>query len=176
MLLEIRNFTQNKIDESFLRRAAQAALKTVFYNFKKGKEKDEKMEISLAVVGDGRMRKLNKMYRGKNRVTDVLSFADKSVLLYLEKAFHASVRKEETTKPEDFIKAPDGALRLGEIIICYPQAKKQAKLAGHSLKKEMTVLLVHGIIHLLGYDHEKGDLEAEEMENLEKKTLKKVGI
>jgi len=161
-MLEIHNFTQNEIDEEFLKRVAKSALKTAGIK--------DRAEISLAIVGDGRMRKLNKMYRGKNRVTDVLSFDNRSVIPYLNKAFPRLKR----ATGEKFIEPPSGIKRLGEIIICYPQAKKQAKRLKHSLEKELTVLLIHGILHLLGYDHEKSESEASKMEEMEKKILKEI--
>ncbi|MFH1671671.1 MAG: rRNA maturation RNase YbeY [Candidatus Portnoybacteria bacterium] len=161
-MLEIHNFTQNEISEKFFRRIAEIVLETV-------KLKD-KAEISLAVVGDGRMRKLNKIYRGKNRVTDVLSFGDKKVIPYLAKGFSHLKKGEDS----GFIEPPDNISRLGEVVLCYPQAKKQAKRLGHSLEKELTTLLIHGILHLLGYKHEKDEKEAERMEEMEKGILMKI--
>ena len=160
MILEIHNFTQNEIDEKMFQRAAETVLKTVGLK--------NKTEISLAIVGDGRMRKLNKMYRGRNRVTDVLAFANKSVIPYLAKAF-PRLKKGENVK---FIEPPDGVKRLGEVIICYSRAKKQAKRLEHSLEKELTILLIHGILHLLGYQDEKGEKEAREMKEMENKILR----
>jgi len=159
-MLEIHNFTQNEIDEKAFQRVAEAVLKTVGVK--------DKTEISLAVVGDGRMRKLNKMYRGKNRATDVLAFGNKSVLPYLAKSFPRLKKKQEV----EFVEPPDGVKRLGEVIICYPRAKKQAKRLGHSLEKELTILLIHGILHLLDYDHEAGEQKAEVMKAMEEKILK----
>lgn len=160
MVLEIHNFTQNEIDERAFQRVAAIVLKTVGIK--------DKTEISLAVVGDSRMRKLNKLYRGKNRVTDVLAFGNRSVLPYLAKSFPRLKKKQAV----EFIEPPDGVKRLGEVIICYPRAKKQAKRLGHTLKKELTVLLIHGILHLLGYDHETGGQKAEEMRKMEERILK----
>ncbi len=160
-MLEIRNFTQNKINEKIFRETVRTVLDEV--------EVQNSAEISLAIVGDSRMRKLNKMYRGSNRVTDVLSFGDKSVFPYLIKAFSPKEKKEK------FVEAPDGINRLGEIIICYPRAKKQARKSGHSLEKELIILLIHGTLHLLGYDHEKGLKEKEQMEEMEDKIFKKIG-
>lgn len=155
-MLEICNFTTNEIDEKFLEETTEAVFRVVNKKDFPKLEKWGKIEISLAIVGNARMRKLNKMYRGKNRVTDVLSFGDKSVFEYLSKAFK-----------DKFVEIPDKTERLGEIIICYPRAKKQAKEKGHSLKKEVTILLIHGILHLLGFDHEK-------METVESKILLKI--
>ena len=170
-MLEIHNFTQNEIDEKFFQKIAEKALKIV--------DVKNNVEISLAIVGDGRIRKLNKMYRGKNRVTDVLSFSFKpasptggSVLPYLAKAFPRLKRGQDL----EFIQSPDGVKRLGEIILCYSRAKKQAQRANHSLEKELTILLIHGILHLLDYDHEKGEQKAEEMKKLEKEILEKIKI
>ena len=156
-MLEIRNFTQNEIDEKFFRKVAEVVLKTLGIK--------NQIEISLAIVGSGRMRRLNKIYRKKNRVTDVLSFGDKNILKYLAKSFPRP-KKEEEIK---FVEPPDKIKRLGEIVICYPEAKKQAKRTGHSLEKELAILLIHGILHLAGYDHEKDGKEAEEMKEMEEK-------
>ncbi len=162
MTLEIHNFTQNKINEKFFQKVAETVLKIVGLK--------DKIEISLAIVGDGRMRKLNKMYRGRNRVTDVLAFANKSVIPYLAKAFP----RLKKGKDIEFIEPPDNVKRLGEVIICYPRAKKQAKRLKHSLGKELTILLIHGILHLLGYEDEKSEKQAKEMREMENKILKKV--
>jgi len=161
-MLEIRNFTQNEIDEKFLKKIVKVALNEI-------NVKDE-VEISLAIVGDGRIRKLNKMYRGKNRVTDVLSFENRSVIPYLAKAFP----RLKKNKNIEFVDPPDNVKRLGEIILCYPQAKKQARRLNHSLEKELTILLIHGMLHLLGYDHEDNTEKAKDMENMENIILEKI--
>jgi len=163
-MLEVHNFTQNEIDEKFFDKVTKTVLDTVGVK--------DRVEISLAIVGDGRMRKLNKIYRGKNRVTDVLSFGNKSVLKYLSKAFP----RLEKGKEIEFVEAPDGVKKLGEVILCYPQAKKQARRANHSLELELTILLIHGVLHLLEYDHEKDEKQAEEMKEIEDKILKTVNI
>jgi probable rRNA maturation factor len=100
-------------------------------------------EISIAIVGDQEMKKLNKQYRGKNNVTDVLSFT------------------YQTQNTKDKIPLE------GEIIICYPQAARQAKEDGHNVKEEIKLLLVHGLLHLCGYEHEKSERRAKEMEKIQ---------
>lgn len=100
-----------------------------------------KAEISLALVDESASRRLNLAYRGLNRATDVLSF------VYAQ---------------ENFLD--------GEIIICSPVAVRQAQSLGHSVRQELLRLLVHGLLHLAGYDHEK-KLDAEAMEKLELKLL-----
>jgi len=105
------------------------------------------VEISLVITGEKRIRSLNKKYRKINKITDVLSFGN-----------------------EGFVGLPNKIIYLGEIFICYPQAVKQAKQKKHSVKKEMAILLIHGMLHLLGYDHQ-GDYEDSEMKVLEEKIL-----
>lgn len=163
-MLEIHNFTQNEINGKLLERVAEACLEEIGA---KGK-----VEISLAIVGEGRMRKLNKLYRGKNRATDVLSFDNKSVLPYLRRAFP----RIKGSFRDEFVEAPDNVRRLGEVVICYPRAKKQARQAEHSLEKELVILLIHGTLHLLGCDHEKGEKSAREMKEMEEKIIKKLSL
>ncbi|MDX9893407.1 MAG: rRNA maturation RNase YbeY [Patescibacteria group bacterium] len=107
------------------------------------------LEISVGIVGETRMRVLNKHYRRQNKVTDVLSFGERDV----------------AGDFRDF----DGY--LGEIIICYPQALRQAHKASRPVIKEIEWLLVHGCLHLLGYDHQTDRQEAA-MRELEQKITK----
>ena len=108
-------------------------------------------ELSLGIVGDATMKKLNGIYRGKHQVTDVLSFTDDG-------------RANPTTQHDGL---------LGEIIICYPQAARQAKRLRHSTTTEIRLLLTHGFLHLLGYDHERSKKDAAHMRRLEEKILGK---
>lgn len=115
---------------------------------------DSEVELSLLITGDETVRDLNHRYRGINDTTDVLSFA----------------LTEGDPDIPPFIIPPDGIIHLGEVIISCPQAVMQAKSAGHDIDTEMSLLIVHGILHLLGYDHDKPDREIE-MRGLEKKIL-----
>jgi probable rRNA maturation factor len=98
----------------------------------------ENVEISVLLVDNDEIRKLNKEWRGKDKPTDVLSFPI----------------DEET---------PYGCKLLGDIVISVPYAKEHAKEFGNTFQEEMVRLLAHGILHLLGYDHEKSKEEAEIM-------------
>ena len=69
-----------------------------------------------------------------------------------------------------FIHPPDGVRHLGEVLISYPQAVAQAKEQGHSPERELALLVIHGILHLLGYDHEEPEQE-EKMKQKEKELL-----
>lgn len=115
---------------------------------------DSEVELSLLITGDETVRDLNHRYRGINDTTDVLSFA----------------LTEGDPDIPPFIIPPDGIIHLGEVIISCPRAIMQAKNAGHDIDTEMSLLIVHGILHLLGYDHDKPDREIE-MRGLEKKIL-----
>lgn len=105
--------------------------------------------IELILVGDGAIAELNREYRKKNKPTDVISFA------YLE------VTKYEKER---------GNVIVGDIFISVDTAKRQAKEKKYSLKKEMEILFVHGILHCFGFDH-KNDKQEAEMEGWAKKVL-----
>jgi probable rRNA maturation factor len=97
-------------------------------------------EVGCVITDDVIMHKLNKFYRGVDRTTDVLSFA-------------FSEMANEVDSPV-FPSVPGEGQNLGEIIISYPQATKQAPDHRNSIEEELLLLIVHGILHLLGYDHE----------------------
>jgi len=103
------------------------------------------LTISVVLIGNKKMKEINFKYRGKRSTTDVLSFP------YLE----ANNNLKE--------------LYLGEILIDPLQAKIQAKNYGVSLWQEITRLLIHGILHLIGYDHEVSANEAKKMRRVEEK-------
>ncbi len=109
------------------------------------------MEVSVYITDDETIKELNGAYRGKYRSTDVLSFP--------------------------FGEKLNDTYLLGEIVISVETAERQAKDMGHSLEEEIKRLLVHGFIHLLGYDHEKGKEEREfrEMEERILSGLSSVG-
>lgn len=114
------------------------------------------VEVSLLVIGDDEVRRLNRDYRGKDRTTDVLSFGMTG------------------GSGDGFIAPPDGVRHLGEVVISYPQAERQAFSAGHSIRAEVALLLVHGVLHLLGYDHEN-TADRRRMWRRQKAVLAKLG-
>jgi probable rRNA maturation factor len=121
------------------------------------------IEMSLLITGQARIQELNKEYRGKDQPTDVLSF---------------SLVEQKDGESEAFIGPPDGLIHLGEVIISYPQTVLQAQESGHGIKKEIAILIIHGVLHILGYDHEKKELapamkarEKEILEHLEKEIV-----
>lgn len=102
-------------------------------------------ELSVRLCGDAAIHALNLAWRGKDKATDVLSF-------------------EQGARPGM------GAVHVGDIVISLPTAARQAAERGHSLAAEVRVLVVHGVCHLIGHDHED-DAEAEVMEALERAIL-----
>jgi probable rRNA maturation factor len=102
-------------------------------------------EVSLVFTDSETVKQLNRDYRGVDEPTDVLAF------YMLSKKIADS----------SFALPPDGVTRLGEVIISYPQAVAQAKEQGHSHERELALLVVHGILHLLGYNHEEPEEERE---------------
>jgi len=103
------------------------------------------MELSLSVVGDSEIRALNSQWRGKDYATDVLSFPQ------------------------------DDDLLLGDLVISLETASSQAFERSHTLRDELRILMVHGLLHLFGYDHEIGDDASKEMSEAEKRLMSKLG-
>ena len=99
-------------------------------------------EMGLVIATEERIRELNRDYLGRDEPTDVIAFS--------------LLPEEGGSSP--FVTPPDGVLHLGEVIISYPQAVIQAEEHGHSVEREITILIIHGILHLLGYEDEKLEL------------------
>lgn len=112
-----------------------------------------KLNFSLVFVDSRIMRKWNRIYRGRDRSTDVLSFSQSDA--------------------EEIMPAEKND--LGEILICYPVAKKQAHDYGFALDFELVRLLIHGLAHLAGYDHEGvSKAKAEQMSQFENRVMEKI--
>ncbi len=106
-------------------------------------------DVSLSFIGDASMRRLNRQYRRKDATTDVLAFPMREV-------------------------AGPNPLLLGDVVISLPQAARQARERGLPLPHELATLLIHGILHLLGYDHERNVREAQRMRRKERAVLRAV--
>ena len=118
---------------------------------------EDDAEVSVTVVDNGEIRELNLEHRGKDSVTDVLSFP----------------------MGEDgiFDVNPDtNRIMLGDIVISAPKAKEQANEYGHSFMRELCFLATHSMFHLLGYDHEVSSEEEKIMFDKQSRVLKKLGI
>lgn len=102
-------------------------------------------EVTLVVAGDDLLQQLNRDYRGIDAPTDVLSFA----------------AQEDAEGETLFVSAPEAANYLGDVIISFPTAQRQAAAVGQSVADELSLLAVHGVLHLLGYDHASAEEEAD---------------
>ncbi len=105
---------------------------------------DPRTELGLVIASQERIRQLNLSYLGKDEPTDVLAF---------------SLLAESGGDRAPFVAPPDGIQHLGEVIVSYPQAVIQAAEHHHSVKREVAILIIHGGLHLLGYDHDKPEPE-----------------
>ncbi|MDP2952357.1 MAG: rRNA maturation RNase YbeY [Chloroflexota bacterium] len=135
------------LDEGWLREVIAATLDT--------QDLPGPVELGLTVTDDAAVQELNRTYRGLDETTDVLSFA--------------------LQEGEPFVAAPDGLRHLGEVAISYAQAARQAEEEGHPPEQEVALLVAHGVLHLLGYDHQE-EKEAREMRALEKRILNQKGL
>ena len=115
-------------------------------------------EVSITLTDDARIHELNRQYRGVDRPTDVLSFAF-----------------SESEEPKIDYGDEEHVDQLGDIVVSVERAWEQANEYGHSFKREMIFLIVHGMLHLLGYDHIDED-ERREMETEQKFLMSELGI
>jgi rRNA maturation RNase YbeY len=114
------------------------------------------------------MRRLNRLYRGKDRPTDVLAFPIWTPTR--AKGSGTIGAQRPTGRSDQWFLTPYRL--LGDVVVSVPAAARQARARRHPLSVEMTVLLIHGVLHLLGYDHERGEQEARRMSRQEQKILK----
>ncbi len=128
-VIEVNNLTAARVKKDSLKKIAAKVLKG---------EKKRIAELSIALVGQKLIKKLNKKYRRKNKATDVLSFSGE----------------------------------LNEIVICPKEVRKNAKRFNSTFKKELARVLIHGVLHLLGYDHEATKKEASKMAKKQESYLK----
>lgn len=114
------------------------------------------VEVEVVLAGAETVRELNRLYRGRDEETDVLSFAEADVA--------AAFVSPEGAPPS-----------LGEVVVCLPVAEARAAAAGRPVAGEVAHLLTHGLLHLLGYDHEAGEIEAARMQEREDELLSALG-
>ncbi len=107
-------------------------------------------EVSIWITDEAELHALNRTYRGVDRSTDVLSFGE--------------------DKSTTFVSAPGQPHHLGDLAVSYPHVVRQAEEYGHSRRRELSYLVTHGLLHLLGYDHERPE-DAEVMRRREEELL-----
>ena len=145
-------------DISWLRKVASLTLDSAIPG--------QECQLSLVIADDGTLRRLNRDYRGLDEVTDVLSFSPVHQGHWEGEGEPPSRSDDELT----FVLPPEEPRHLGEVIISFPQAQRQAAAEASGLQKELALLVTHGVLHLLGFDHvaplEEADMRAREEEIL----------
>ena len=136
------------VGSAWLKRVASAALEAV--------DPGGAVGVSVVVADDAALRELNRRFRGLDEVTDVLSFG-------------AHGEGEDAPEGPAFPAAP-GEESIGEVVASLPQAERQARERGASTEQELALLVVHGVLHLWGYEHAAED-EAEVMQAMERAVL-----
>ena len=131
--IQIDTRFRKRADPRWLRTAARAVLQQTAAT--KG------VEISIRVTDDAELRKLNRTYRGLDKPTDVLSFGDEG---WRDGARATDQPTHDSAEPE----------YLGDIVISIEKCEKQAHKANHPVEHELALLVVHGVLHLLGHDHD----------------------
>ena len=122
--------------------------------------------VSVVIADDESVADLNHAHRGLDETTDVLSFSNRHSGQY----YGEDDGLGRASDGSDFVLPPGHDTDLGEVIVSYPQVTRQARQAGHTVQKELAIMLAHGILHLLGYDHERED-EAAEMFSLQDRAI-----
>lgn len=145
MVVEIKNSTSVKIDFCLARKTVESVLR----------KENKNGKVSLVFLPLNEMKALNKKFLDRKSVTDVLSFSEKDNRL---KAVFGKNWEEKGN--------------LGEIIVCPEKVRENSKIFFHSFKEELKKILIHGTLHLLGYNHEKYGSEAQKMERKEEKYIK----
>lgn len=130
--IEFNNLAKAPLKKGFFAAVAGNIFQEPDWNFLEKKN----IIISVAVVGEGEMRRLNNQYRHKDSVTDVLSFA-------------------EFEKTANIKEVKDKEIYLGELTLCHEDIKKYARAEKKDLKKELAAVCAHGVLHLLGLRHGK---------------------
>lgn len=147
MEIEIFNETEEELNNDL------KELKELLSDFCK-REKLDNVMFNIIIVDEEKIHEINKSYRGIDRPTDVISFA---------------------LEDDHIMKEPTDIRILGDIYICIQKVYSQAKEYGHSFKRELTFLAVHGLLHLLGYDH-MDKIDEEKMFSKQEEVLKYYGI
>ena len=127
-------------------------------------------QVSLLLTGDETVRELNRHYRGLDQTTDVLSFS-------LIHQGHWEGEDGPYIGPDevwpDFMLPPNELPPLGEVIVSYPQTRRQAEGLGRAINEELALLVVHGVLHLVGHDHAEPE-ETAQMQALERAALERI--
>ena len=149
-----------QIDERFAHAADARLIERAVAATLAGESVEGPVEVSVLVTDDSALHALNRDYRGVDAPTDVLSFA----------------AEEGDAAGPAFVLPPDAPRYLGDIAISYERVSAQADEYGHSRERELAYLTAHGVLHLLGYDHERGADDAAAMRAREEAAMERLGL
>ena len=141
------NFNKNRVDKNLISNVTKCFDKAVDYL----KIPCKDLEVNIAIVGTKKIKEINSQFRGVDKVTDVISFP-----FLLQEGVTGDQEIAESLTKEKFINDinPDtGNIVLGDLYICFDKVKKQAIEYGTGIEREFTYLSLHGLLHLLGFDH-----------------------
>ena len=142
-----------------MQQAAEEAFRTEFEGETELESLDNEPEVGVTIVDDNTIRELNCEYRGKDSVTDVLSFP--------QFEGHDDLLAD--------LQNDEASTLAGDVVICYEQAERQADEYGTGITREMLYLFTHSVMHLLGYDHMEEDEKAV-MRKREEEVLTAIGV
>lgn len=133
----VRRKSGAKPDRRRIRAVCEAALR--------GEGVSGPVVLTVTLVDDEEIRQINQQHRGIDKATDVLSFP---------------LLEADDEADQQFLLPPDVPRELGDVVVSYPRAVEQAEEYGHSVERELAYLIVHGVLHIMGHDHEKLDEQA----------------
>ncbi len=145
------------VDEPYAAEVDADTLEQLVGHVLRGEGVGAPAEVSIWVTNEEELHRLNQTYRGKDSSTDVLSFGN------------------EDDADSAFVSAPDQPRYLGDLAISFPHVVRQAEEYGHTRQRELSYLVTHGLLHLLGYDHEE-PAEAQVMRAREEALLGALGL
>ena len=140
-------------------RPDRATLRRVCENVLRGEGVSGACYLTVALVTDEEIHAINREHRGVDRPTDVLSFS----------------LVDPTVDQKGFVTPPEGPTELGDVVISYPRVQAQAEEYGHAPERELAYLVAHGLLHILGHDHEE-DEERVIMREREEAALRPLGL
>jgi len=141
------NFSKHKIDKTLIERVQKVFDYAIDYLNIPCKE----LEVNIAVVNSFTIKKMNRQFRNVNKVTDILSFP----FLLQPNVGGMQLIEEKLDKKNYlmFVNPESNNVVLGDLYVCFRKMKQQAKEYGTGIEREFTYLCLHGLLHLLGYDH-----------------------
>ena len=158
--LKSKKWQEEKNIENFVKKICQTLIPLTDLN--KILKKDFELELAVLLVSDPQIQKINFEFRQKNKSTNVLSFSS------LDENLVRKIGIKKAVEPHNY-------LFLGDIVISYQTVRKESLAQKKKFREHLTHLILHSILHLIGYDHEDEKM-ATDMETLEIKILKKIGI